>query len=868
MVPSSLKEKWPKDYTVFREWCLSKDPAARVDWGKAERPVEFLKFLDDPPERKKSLLFVTHGAMSRALFDKWVRLALIYQALKGRHDGDELRWRLSRFMADILWTKTFAGWNESLCFELLKTPPERWLRRMQRWAFDPEGQGAPEEADDPVPKAVLDVLEELDAGDLFAALQGVPQRKSKHYPDRIREVRAEIQRVVMQDIWGRTVRKLELALPLVILDEAHHLKNPGTRLAGLFQAEEAEDDADVITKGPFAGVFERMLFLTATPFQLGHSELCSVLDRFDGIAWKAPTAPSMSRSDFAERTAELRRALDAAQLAALRLEHAWGQLSWESLSVDGQRFANVEAWWEQARGSQQLPEEGKHVLAAYRETDRRMRLANRLLRPWVVRHLKPRELSAENQGTVTRRRRRLSGRAIVATEEGADQKGIGLADDAVLPFLLAARATICAPESRPVFAEGLASCYEAFLHTRRRSRNRDSGVLDNDDEPITGDGTTDAQWWYLKHLDEILQVRDATESLAHPKVQATVSRTVDLWRRGEKVLIFCHYVATGRVLRQRVSEAIGREIRDLGAQRLGCAPEAVAEEISRIGERFFDPESPLRRAADGEILGILKCFPQLASYTDTLVEIIRRYLRTPSFLVRYSLLDKGVPDAEAVRDAMEARDASGLKLRDLMTDFFEFLAKRCTDEERERYIEALHSLQTGAHRGADVAQTFSEDELQGEHSERLLPNVRLVNGSTRQETRQKLMLTFNTPFYPEILVASSVMAEGVDLHLNCRYVIHHDLCWNPSTLEQRTGRIDRIGAKCERSLQPIHVYLPYISETQDEKMYRVVMDRERWFNVVMGENFKADVRTTERLAERIPFPETAAAALAFQLEAE
>ena len=147
-----------------------------------------------------------------------------------------------------------------------------------------------------------------------------------------------------------------------------------------------------------------------------------------------------------------------------------------------------------------------------------------------------------------------------------------------------------------------------------------------------------------------------------------------------------------------------------------------------------------------------------------------------------------------------------------------------------------------------------------------MPNVRLVNGSTKPETRQRLMLTFNTPFYPEILVASSVMAEGVDLHLNCRYVIHHDLCWNPSTLEQRTGRIDRIGAKSECCGMPIYVYLPYVSETQDEKQFRVVMDRERWFRVVMGEKYKIDLKTTDKLAERIPFPESAALALAFRLE--
>jgi superfamily II DNA/RNA helicase len=127
------------------------------------------------------------------------------------------------------------------------------------------------------------------------------------------------------------------------------------------------------------------------------------------------------------------------------------------------------------------------------------------------------------------------------------------------------------------------------------------------------------------------------------------------------------------------------------------------------------------------------------------------------------------------------------------------------------------------------------------------------------------MLTFNTPFCPEVLIASSVMAEGVDLQMNCRHVVHHDLCWNPSTLEQRTGRIDRIGAKAERCGQSIYVYLPFVAETQDEKMYRVVMDRERWFSVVMGEQYKIDARTTDKLANRVPLPESAAAALAFRL---
>ncbi len=77
--------------------------------------------------------------------------------------------------------------------------------------------------------------------------------------------------------------------------------------------------------------------------------------------------------------------------------------------------------------------------------------------------------------------------------------------------------------------------------------------------------------------------------------------------------------------------------------------------------------------------------------------------------------------------------------------------------------------------------------------------------------------------------------------------------------------MDRIGAKAERRGRSVRSYLPYVSETQDEKMYRVVTDRERWLNVVMGESFCLDARSLEQIAERVPLPPAAATELAFRL---
>jgi hypothetical protein len=53
---------------------------------------------------------------------------------------------------------------------------------------------------------------------------------------------------------------------------------------------------------------------------------------------------------------------------------------------------------------------------------------------------------------------------------------------------------------------------------------------------------------------------------------------------------------------------------------------------------------------------------------------------------------------------------------------------------------------------------------------------------------------------------------------------------------------------------PIEVFLPYLGGTQDEKQLRVVMDRERWFQVLMGADYRTDEPFTEKAAERIPCP--------------
>ncbi|GIW83405.1 MAG: hypothetical protein KatS3mg105_5212 [Gemmatales bacterium] len=849
MTPPALKEKWCADFSLFCEKCLPPSVSRRIRWSTADRAVEFLKMVDDPPSRRNSLIFMTHGAMSRGLNDRWVMLALIRQSLYRKRGIATLRRALHRSLGNLLSMKWVEKHDPDIWRKLLETNPDKWLK-----ILEPIGLAD----DDPVPKPVIDALPGVDTDLVFEAVQQIPRRWSDNYDMYLNHARYVIKDAT-RALWEECLARTRLRLPLLILDEAHHLKNPKTRLASLFRSEEALEDAEQFARGPLAGAFERMLFLTATPFQLGHHELCSIIDRFDGIRWTGVRAPRMDRDEFSIERKALREALDAAQEAAVTLDHAWGRLTSGDLQVDGVLYDHDEQWWSTARQGGQLTPAAADVMRCYARTKERMAEAEQMLRRWVIRHLKPKHLPGAHANID--RRRRLVGRAILGNQDDTDQQGIPVEGQSLLPFLLAARATSHHPDSRPVFAEGLASSFEAFLHTRATGGAQATDEDDEDTQPVEVD---EELQWYLDHLEALLPKGESGGG-SHPKVAATVQRVVDIWRRREKVVVFCHYVATSRVLRQLISQAIRTEILRLGAEKLSLPENQVAAELEGIGKRFFDQDSPIRRTCDEESNRLICQFPSLEEWRQDLVEVVRRNVRTPSFLVRFFPLNRGKLDAEAIRHAWETPDLSGLTLKETLSQFLRFLADRCGEEERRRYIDAVKRIQTGTHLGRDATAVFTDDELQDARPEQLLPNVRLINGATHPETRQRLMLTFNTPFYPEVLIASSVMAEGVDLHLNCRYMIHHDLCWNPSTLEQRSGRIDRIGAKAELAQQPIQLYLPFIAQTQDEKMYRVVMDRERWFNVVMGEDYKIDLQTTEKLADRIPFPAQAASELAFKL---
>ena len=72
--------------------------------------------------------------------------------------------------------------------------------------------------------------------------------------------------------------------------------------------------------------------------------------------------------------------------------------------------------------------------------------------------------------------------------------------------------------------------------------------------------------------------------------------------------------------------------------------------------------------------------------------------------------------------------------------------------------------------------------------------ILVFTGQTSLEERDRIKIAFNAPFDrapARILVCTDAAREGLNLQARCHDLIHFDLPWNPSRLEQRNGRIDR-----------------------------------------------------------------------------
>jgi superfamily II DNA or RNA helicase len=120
--------------------------------------------------------------------------------------------------------------------------------------------------------------------------------------------------------------------------------------------------------------------------------------------------------------------------------------------------------------------------------------------------------------------------------------------------------------------------------------------------------------------------------------------------------------------------------------------------------------------------------------------------------------------------------------------------------EGETKVSALRRL---LRRAGESAVVFTEyrDTLLHVRPRLRSPIVVLHGGLTRDERTAALTSFTRSPRC--VLLATDAAGEGLNLHHACRLVINLELPWNPMRLEQRIGRVDRIGQR--RTVHAVHL---------------------------------------------------------------
>lgn len=188
-------------------------------------------------------------------------------------------------------------------------------------------------------------------------------------------------------------------------------------------------------------------------------------------------------------------------------------------------------------------------------------------------------------------------------------------------------------------------------------------------------------------------------------------------------------------------------------------------------------------------------------------------------------------DPEQVVKEPEALGSLLSELVDIAQSVGSYAALREQDSKYALLLQNLRSYQRDYPGRKVVLFAFFRDTLAYLH-ERLaedgMASLVLVGGMGREGVRERLE-QFASPEGPLVLLASEVASEGVDLQF-ASLLVNYDLPWNPMRIEQRIGRIDRIGQTAPKIL----IWNLMTAGTIDERIHDRLLERLDVFRHSLG----------------------------------
>ena len=171
------------------------------------------------------------------------------------------------------------------------------------------------------------------------------------------------------------------------------------------------------------------------------------------------------------------------------------------------------------------------------------------------------------------------------------------------------------------------------------------------------------------------------------------------------------------------------------------------------------------------------------------------------------------------------------------------LAKQAQFQNRDAKVEPL-IMEIDAILSADRSQKiiiFTEFVATQNYLQELLVNigysVTILNGGMSIDERNAAMQEFKTS--TSIFISTDAGGEGLNLQF-ANIIINYDLPWNPMKIEQRCGRVDRIGQQ-----RDVHIYNFIVGETVENRVREVLEEKLSVILKEMGVDKYSDVLDSE-----------------------
>lgn len=279
---------------------------------------------------------------------------------------------------------------------------------------------------------------------------------------------------------------------------------------------------------------------------------------------------------------------------------------------------------------------------------------------------------------------------------------------------------------------------------------------------------------------------------------------------------------------------------------------ASAEAVEQLAARF--PDDPKLRAYS-EPAALLAHLAETYSLSDRLIRnrravvggFAQRRLHRHRVALSESELSARAMALEAIRTRGELRGAPlSQLLRRLesspaafldavrgtrsLADVVDAVALPERDAKFERFLALLKEIAAEEPRAKVLVFTESrvtldwlQAQLRGERIEALG-----YHGDLPLVERDRQVARFRDPDGPRVLVCTEVGGEGRNFQFS-HHLVNYDLPWSPATMEQRIGRLDRIG-----QTRPVDIHVFDLEGTLSSDVLSLLADSIRVFEETVG----------------------------------